>query len=147
MPVQWTISKPHRLVIAVARDELRLKDVTTYLDGLAIADVLSYRKIFDMTHATVLFSQEVRPRTMKATDPRLSARNVLRFRVVSPDDPAEVNAACKCLAREGRAQSAGANFLRGGGELPVDGGHGDGDLRPDAVLRRLPLHLHVDGEG
>ena len=56
MPVQWTISKPHRLVIAVARDELRLKDVTTYLDGLAIADVLSYRKIFDMTHATVLFS-------------------------------------------------------------------------------------------
>ena len=52
MPVQWTISTPHRLVIAVARDELRLKDVTTYLDGLAIADVLSYRKIFDMTHAT-----------------------------------------------------------------------------------------------
>ena len=41
MPVQWTISKPHRLVIAVARDELRLKDVENYLDGVAIADVLA----------------------------------------------------------------------------------------------------------
>ncbi|WP_428685321.1 hypothetical protein [Reyranella sp.] len=56
MPVQWTISKPHRLVIAVARDELRLKDVENYLDGVAIADVLSYRKIFDMTHATVMLN-------------------------------------------------------------------------------------------
>jgi hypothetical protein len=56
MPVQWTISKPHRLVIAVARDELRLADVEQYLDGVAIADVLPYRKIFDMTHAAVMLT-------------------------------------------------------------------------------------------
>ena len=56
MPVQWTISKPHRLVIAVARDELRLKDIEDYLDGVAIADVLPYRKIFDMTHAAVMLN-------------------------------------------------------------------------------------------
>lgn len=56
MPVQWTISKPHRLVIAVARDELRLRDIEQYLDGVAIAEVLPYRKIFDMTHATVMLS-------------------------------------------------------------------------------------------
>lgn len=56
MPVQWTISKPHRLVIAVARDELRLRDVEEYLDGVAIAGVLPYRKIFDMTNAMVLLS-------------------------------------------------------------------------------------------
>lgn len=56
MSVQWTISKPHRLVIAVARDELRLKDIEQYLDGVAVAEVLSYRKIFDMTHATVMLS-------------------------------------------------------------------------------------------
>ena len=56
MPVQWTISKPHRLVIAVARDDLRLEDVEQYLDGVALADVLPYRKIFDMTHATVMLS-------------------------------------------------------------------------------------------
>jgi len=56
MPVQWTISIPHRLVIAVARDELRLEDVENYLDGVAIADALPYRKIFDTTHATMMLS-------------------------------------------------------------------------------------------
>lgn len=56
MPVQWTISKPHRLVIAVARDELRLEDVESYLDGVAVADALPFRKIFDTTHANVMLS-------------------------------------------------------------------------------------------
>jgi hypothetical protein len=56
MSVQWTISKPHQLVIAVARDELRLEDVETYLDGVTIADALSYRKIFDTTHARMMLS-------------------------------------------------------------------------------------------
>lgn len=56
MPVQWTISNPHRLVIAVARDELRLEDVENYLDGVAVADAMSYRKIFDTTHATMMLS-------------------------------------------------------------------------------------------
>lgn len=56
MPVQWTISNPHRLVIAVARDELRLQDVENYLDGVAVADALPYRKIFDTTHARMMLS-------------------------------------------------------------------------------------------
>ncbi|TAJ95628.1 MAG: hypothetical protein EPO10_02855 [Reyranella sp.] len=56
MPVQWTISKPHRLVIAVARDELRLEDVENYLDGVTVANALTFRKIFDMTHAVVMLS-------------------------------------------------------------------------------------------
>ena len=38
MPVQWTISQPHRLVIAVASDELRLADVEEYLDGITVAN-------------------------------------------------------------------------------------------------------------
>ena len=52
MPVQWTISQPHRLVIAVARDEVRLEDIENYLDGVFVAAALPFRKIFDMTHAT-----------------------------------------------------------------------------------------------
>jgi hypothetical protein len=56
MPVQWTISQPHRLVIAVASDELRLEDVETYLDGITIADALPFRKIFDTSKATVMLS-------------------------------------------------------------------------------------------
>lgn len=56
MPVQWTISKPHQLVIAVARDELQLADVEEYLDGVTVADALPYRKIFDTTAARMMLS-------------------------------------------------------------------------------------------
>jgi len=56
MPVQWTISKPHQLVIAVARDELRLADVEEYFDGVTVADALPYRKIFDTTAARMMLS-------------------------------------------------------------------------------------------
>jgi len=56
MPVQWTISKSHQLVIAVARDELRLADVEGYLDGVTVAEALAYRKIFDTTNANMMLS-------------------------------------------------------------------------------------------
>lgn len=56
MTVQWTISKPHQLVIAVARDELRLADVEEYLDGVTVAGALPYRKIFDTTNASMMLS-------------------------------------------------------------------------------------------
>lgn len=56
MPVQWTISKPHQLVIGVARDELQLADVEEYLDGVTVADALPYRKIFDTTAARMMLS-------------------------------------------------------------------------------------------
>jgi len=52
MPVQWTVSQPTRLVIAVAKGELRLRDIETYLDEVVTANALAYRKIFDMTQAT-----------------------------------------------------------------------------------------------
>ena len=56
MPVQWTISQPHRLVIAVASDELKLEDVETYLDGITIANALPFRKIFDTSKATMMLT-------------------------------------------------------------------------------------------
>ncbi len=52
MPVQWTVSHPTRLVIAVARGDLRLPDIESYLDGVVTAGALAYRKIFDMTQST-----------------------------------------------------------------------------------------------
>ena len=51
MPLHWTISHTTRLVIAVAKEELRLKDIEAYLDGVVTAGGLSYRKIFDLTGA------------------------------------------------------------------------------------------------
>lgn len=53
MPVQWTISQPHRLVIAVASEELRLADIEEYLDGITVANALPFRKIFDTSKATM----------------------------------------------------------------------------------------------
>ena len=58
MPVQWTVSHPTRLVIAVARGDLRLQEIETYLDEVVTAGVLAYRKIFDMTQATPNLSDD-----------------------------------------------------------------------------------------
>jgi hypothetical protein len=56
MPVQWTISHPTRLVVAVAKDEVRLEDIETYLDGVTLVGALPYRKIFDMSNTTPMLS-------------------------------------------------------------------------------------------
>jgi hypothetical protein len=51
MPIHWTISKPTRLVVAVCKGAIGRKDIEAYLDAVVVADVLPYRKIFDMTQA------------------------------------------------------------------------------------------------
>jgi len=58
MPIQWTISKPTRLVVAVAKGALTRRDIEDYLDGVVVADALSYRKIFDTTHAEAGLSDD-----------------------------------------------------------------------------------------
>ena len=58
MPVQWTVSHPTRLVVAVAKGELRLRDIEDYLDGVAAANVMAYRKIFDTTGANVKLGED-----------------------------------------------------------------------------------------
>jgi hypothetical protein len=58
MPMQWTISHPTRLVMAVAEDDLVLKDIEDYLDAVVAAGALSYRKIFDTTGTSVHLSED-----------------------------------------------------------------------------------------
>jgi hypothetical protein len=53
MPIQWTISHPTKLVIAVCKGAITRQDIEGYLDAVVVADTLAYRKIFDMTNATV----------------------------------------------------------------------------------------------
>jgi len=53
MPIHWTISKPTKLVVAVCKDAVTRKDIEGYLDAVVVADVLGYRKIFDLTQAQV----------------------------------------------------------------------------------------------
>jgi hypothetical protein len=52
MPVEFTVSHGTRLVLAIAKGDLRRHDIETYLDDLARAQALPYRKIFDMSEAT-----------------------------------------------------------------------------------------------
>ena len=58
MPVQWTVSHPTRLVIAIAKGDLGRLDIESYLDGVITANALAYRKIFDMTQATPSLSDD-----------------------------------------------------------------------------------------
>lgn len=53
MPVNWTISHPERLVIAVAEGTVALQEIERYLDGVVTSNALSYRKIFDVTEMVV----------------------------------------------------------------------------------------------
>lgn len=52
MPIQWTVSNPAKLVVAVAKGPLSRVDIEGYLDGVVVADIMSYRKVFDLTNAT-----------------------------------------------------------------------------------------------
>ncbi len=58
MPIQWTISHPHRLVVAVCKDTVNRTDIEGYLDDVVVTDTLPYRKIFDMTHAEMDLSDD-----------------------------------------------------------------------------------------
>jgi hypothetical protein len=58
MPIQWTISHPHRLVVAVCKDTVSRTDIERYLDNVVVTDTLPYRKIFDMTNAVMDLSDD-----------------------------------------------------------------------------------------
>ncbi|MBL6612580.1 MAG: hypothetical protein ISP49_11360 [Reyranella sp.] len=45
-------------MIAIAKGELRLMDIETYLDEVVTANALAYRKIFDMSQATPKLSDD-----------------------------------------------------------------------------------------
>lgn len=53
MPVDWTISHPDRLIVAVAEGTVTLQEIEQYLDGVITSNTLAYRKIFDVTGAVV----------------------------------------------------------------------------------------------
>jgi hypothetical protein len=58
MPIVWGVHHAIRTVVATASGELRLADIEHYLDGLAAAATLSYRKVFDLTHGRLALSED-----------------------------------------------------------------------------------------
>jgi hypothetical protein len=57
MPLTWTISHPNRLVTATGKGDVSLLDMQAYLDGVVVADAMSYGKIFDLTDGALAFGE------------------------------------------------------------------------------------------
>lgn len=58
MPVHWTISHPSRLVIAVAKDDVKVQDIEQYFTGVTTEGAMAYRKIFEIGGAPIAVSDE-----------------------------------------------------------------------------------------
>jgi hypothetical protein len=59
MPVHWTISHPARLVIAVAKDDVKVEDIEQYFAGVTAGDAMSYRKIFEIGTTSMVLSDDM----------------------------------------------------------------------------------------
>lgn len=58
MPVHWTISHPARLVVAVAKDEVKVDDIEQYFAGVTAEGAMAYRKIFEITATPMALSHQ-----------------------------------------------------------------------------------------
>lgn len=58
MPVHWTISHPSRLVIAVAKDDVKVGDIEQYFTAVTTEGAMAYRKIFEIGAAPIAVSDE-----------------------------------------------------------------------------------------
>ena len=58
MPIVWGVNHAARLVTAKAKGELSRADFEDYLDGLAAAATMSFRKVLDMTDSRLALSAE-----------------------------------------------------------------------------------------
>ena len=58
MPVHWTISHSSRLVIAVAKDEVKVEDLEKYFAAVTAEGAMAYRKIFEIGAEPMAVSDE-----------------------------------------------------------------------------------------
>jgi hypothetical protein len=58
MPVQWTISHPQRLVVAVAKEPVTVAHIEQYFAGVTADGGMAYAKIFEITASPLALSEE-----------------------------------------------------------------------------------------
>jgi hypothetical protein len=58
MPVHWTISHTSRLVVAVAKDEVKVEDIEQYFAGVTAQGGMAYRKIFEICTTSMAVSDQ-----------------------------------------------------------------------------------------
>src|SRR5260370_28727905 len=55
MPLHWTVSHPQRLVIDIAKGDVRAQEVENYLADVFAQGAAPYRKMFDVTQTESAF--------------------------------------------------------------------------------------------
>jgi hypothetical protein len=69
MPLKWNIIHDQKLVHIVAEGRVTLPEMEAHFDALAVADVLQYGKLFDLTKADPIYNDQ----DVMAMGARLSA--------------------------------------------------------------------------
>src|ERR1041384_2643071 len=59
MPLHWTVSHPHRLVIAIAKGDVQAEEVEKYLEDTFAQGGAPYRKMFDVSQTETAFDETV----------------------------------------------------------------------------------------
>ncbi len=59
MPLHWTLSHPQRLVIAIAKGEVKPQEVEKYLADMFAQGGAPYRKMFDVSQTQTAFDDSV----------------------------------------------------------------------------------------
>jgi len=59
MPVHWTISHSARLVIAIAKDDVKIENIEQYFAGVTTEGAMSYRKIFEIAVTPMSLSEQM----------------------------------------------------------------------------------------
>ena len=59
MPLHWTVSHPQRLVIAIAKGEVKAEEVDRYLTDIFAQGGGPYRKMFDVSQTDTAFDESV----------------------------------------------------------------------------------------
>jgi hypothetical protein len=58
MPLRWEIFHDQKLVHIRAEGRVTLPEMEEHFDALAVADVLQYGKLFDVTRADLIYTEE-----------------------------------------------------------------------------------------
>lgn len=59
MPVHWTVSHPARLVIALAKDDVKVEHIEQYFTGVTAEGAMSYRKIFEIGTTPMALNDDI----------------------------------------------------------------------------------------
>lgn len=86
MPVQWTISHPKRLVIAVVKGEVRPRAMLAFLAALDAAGARPYAKLVFLERLVATFSEDSLVALSNLVRQREQESEVGPIAIITPDD-------------------------------------------------------------